>query len=415
MNNLIIITNNYPYGKGEEFFETEIKYTSQYFNEINLISLGDIRLHRRETPDNVYVHNLNIPYGYLSKLMSLRHIFRLDFLEELLMLRKFKIRLSFKLLKSVLTINHQSSKIFSVIDSIMTNNKFAKDTFLYSYWLTASAHAIVEYKKKNGYKIKTFSRVHEGDLYFESNPLSYLPYRFKIISGLDMVYPVSDHGMVYLQNKFKLYNLINFKVSRLGVFNYNFLNNSSDDNVFRVLTCSHIVPRKRLQLIIEALSRINEINVHWTHIGDGPQKELIVEFAEKKLMNKQNITYNFEGRLKNSEVSNYYFKNPVDLFINVSVSEGVPVSIMEAMSYSVPVIATDVGGNGEIVNNFNGLLISSNPSIIEIADSVCKFASMQSEDISSYRKCARSTFINYYNSDINYPNFYKELYNDLYK
>ncbi|NMC40567.1 MAG: glycosyltransferase, partial [Bacteroidales bacterium] len=44
-------------------------------------------------------------------------------------------------------------------------------------------------------------------------------------------------------------------------------------------------------------------------------------------------------------------------FINVSSSEGVPVSVMEALSFGIPVIATDAGGTSEIVNNTNGRLI----------------------------------------------------------
>ena len=45
---------------------------------------------------------------------------------------------------------------------------------------------------------------------------------------------------------------------------------------------------------------------------------------------------------------------PVDLFLTVSANEGIPVSIMEAQSFGIPVIATDVGGISEIVNNVNG-------------------------------------------------------------
>ena len=39
----------------------------------------------------------------------------------------------------------------------------------------------------------------------------------------------------------------------------------------------------------------------------------------------------------------------IDLMLNTSSSEGVPVSIMEAYFHGIPVVATDVGGNNEIV------------------------------------------------------------------
>ena len=45
----------------------------------------------------------------------------------------------------------------------------------------------------------------------------------------------------------------------------------------------------------------------------------------------------------------YYKNNIIDIFINLSASEGIPVSIMDAISFGIPCIATNVGGTGEIV------------------------------------------------------------------
>lgn len=44
----------------------------------------------------------------------------------------------------------------------------------------------------------------------------------------------------------------------------------------------------------------------------------------------------------------------------MSLSEGIPVSIMEAISFGIPIIATNVGGNAEIVNDETGVLIPVN-------------------------------------------------------
>ena len=61
------------------------------------------------------------------------------------------------------------------------------------------------------------------------------------------------------------------------------------------------------------------------------------------------------------------------MFINVSSTEGIPVSIMEAMSFGIPVIATAVGGTPEIVNNENGYLLSKDPSAKELAEVIQNF------------------------------------------
>ena len=47
-----------------------------------------------------------------------------------------------------------------------------------------------------------------------------------------------------------------------------------------------------------------------------------------------------------------------DLFLLYSLWEGLPLSILEAMSYGLPIIASDIKGNRELVDNNNGYLIS---------------------------------------------------------
>ena len=86
----------------------------------------------------------------------------------------------------------------------------------------------------------------------------------------------------------------------------------------------------------------------------------------------------------------YYSSHPIDLFVNVSETEGVPVSIMEAFSYSIPCFATDVGGTGEIVNRSNGHLAHKNFACRELADSII---SIREISVSmGLRQNARDTF-----------------------
>jgi glycosyltransferase involved in cell wall biosynthesis len=49
----------------------------------------------------------------------------------------------------------------------------------------------------------------------------------------------------------------------------------------------------------------------------------------------------------------------MDIYIQLSLNEGLSLSILEAMMAGKPVVATDVGGNSEIIKNeVNGLLIT---------------------------------------------------------
>lgn len=58
--------------------------------------------------------------------------------------------------------------------------------------------------------------------------------------------------------------------------------------------------------------------------------------------------------------------NAMDVYLNTSLSEGLSIAIIEAMASGLPVIATDVGGNPEVVENgVNGFLVPSrNPQAL---------------------------------------------------
>lgn len=136
---------------------------------------------------------------------------------------------------------------------------------------------------------------------------------------------------------------------------------SSTDDKFRILTCSGISDVKRLNTLAQALSLYQGTRIiEWTIIGDGTAAEKLrqsVGFIDKRFVSVKML-----GFIPNNEVHEYYIKNAVDLFVNVSSSEGLPVSIMEAMSYGIPALATDVGGNREIVSSSTGYLIDANIS-----------------------------------------------------
>ena len=105
-------------------------------------------------------------------------------------------------------------------------------------------------------------------------------------------------------------------------------------------------------MIIEALSKISH-NIEWLHIGDGEELDSLKWIAKNKL--PSNIKYSFSGYIENEKITDIYVKDGYHAFINVSETEGIPVSIMEALSCSVPIIATDVGGVSEMLHdNENG-------------------------------------------------------------
>ena len=107
--------------------------------------------------------------------------------------------------------------------------------------------------------------------------------------------------------------------------------------------------------------------------------------------------------ISHDDVMNYYKEHHFDLFINMSTSEGVPVSIMEAMSFGIPILATDVGSTAEEVPEQVGELLSPNPSIEEITTKI--------RLILSSKYSPREFWNKNYNADKNYSEFANMLYN----
>lgn len=140
------------------------------------------------------------------------------------------------------------------------------------------------------------------------------------------------------------------------------------------MTVSQLIQRKRVDLVLSALtefaSKNKDVNVRWTHFGTGDmEKDLKMKASSIDIPNMRTT---FMGYVPNVEIMQFMEESKVDVFINLSTSEGVPVSIMEAQSYGIPVIATNVGGTGEIIDKDNGILLSPCPTLEDVVSALEK-------------------------------------------
>ncbi|WP_307364732.1 glycosyltransferase [Peribacillus cavernae] len=277
-----------------------------------------------------------------------------------------------------------------------------QDFIYYSYWLTPSALALAILKEE-GKITRAISRVHGGDLYAERHSPAYIPFQGKVISALDRTYPISENGLKYLAQKHSgMENKL--LVQRLGTeptLDFAQINWNKQSDSLRVVSCSYLKPVKRIHLLAEALKHCH-FPVEWTHIGDGPQREQI-EGVVKTI--PEQIKVKMLGNKTNDEIMELYRTHEFDLFVNVSESEGIPVTIMEAFSFGIPVLATDVGGTSEVVNADNGILLQKDIEPLDIATQLTNFYSMQIEEKAVKGKMAYSTWNNSYNADKNYTKF----------
>jgi len=112
--------------------------------------------------------------------------------------------------------------------------------------------------------------------------------------------------------------------------------------------------------------------------------------------------------MSNEEILAFYKETPIDLFISLSEAEGVPVSMMEAISYSIPILSTDVGGCKEIVIEETGILIPLHTEMSKVAKIIKEFKDSP-RNTSEFRKGVRKFWDNNFNVKKNYTSLFETI------
>ncbi|MFH1931646.1 MAG: glycosyltransferase [Pseudomonadota bacterium] len=121
-----------------------------------------------------------------------------------------------------------------------------------------------------------------------------------------------------------------------------------DNDTLLVGIIGRLAPIKNHKMFFDAAKKFIEHNkntpVVFAIIGDGEMREKLEAYCQKQGLTGQVIFYGWE-----KNVASVYAD--LDILALTSLSEGTPVSIIEAMASSVPVIATDAGGVIELLGD----------------------------------------------------------------
>jgi glycosyltransferase involved in cell wall biosynthesis len=350
---LFLFTNSFPYGNGEQYLNDEFILLEQKFTNIFVLPINVIG-EKRIGFESVEVVNLN------NELKISKTSMVYNFFQYLTLIKHEGVSLSLNNLKSI---HHAWSASEFILDFILRNKIDFHNVTVYSYWFFHSA-LIAGFSKKRVPLIKAVSRAHMGDVYDEIIPMKFPTLKLKY---LDSVITISDHARNYLTDKFPDFTEKVF-CSRLGVLDRGINPTINDHSCFTIVTCSSVTKRKRIEEIAEAIGQLKN-NIKWVHFGDGNQMQSL---KSKVKLFPNNIKVILMGWVPNNDVLEFYKKNTINLFINLSFQEGIPVSIMEAISFGVPILAFDVYGLKEIVNDVNGVLLPVDSKSSDIAMSISK-------------------------------------------
>lgn len=189
------------------------------------------------------------------------------------------------------------------------------------------------------------------------------------------------------------------------------LNKSHNNNRINILNVATIHPRKNQMMLLKGasqlLSKYPNIQISFAgSIGDKAYFDECQEFVSNNNLSK-NVT--FLGWQDN--VSKLMRQN--DFLVLCSNNEGIPYVIHEAMHLNLPVIATDVGGIPEIVQDrINGFLVRKGnlDELITVLDEC--FACIGTEVISKIKESAYSTVNGKFSLE-NWSRSYNELFSYL--
>lgn len=353
MKTLFLFTNTFPCDNSlEHYIEYELPFLSKKFDKIIIIP-GDFGKTKVPIPSNVEVINI---YSHLYFQNSIwRLIKSIPLLLSILSYEFFHTRISKlywikQLPKSLYTL-YNAIEAASALDLIRKEKKLSlNETFFYSYWLYHSS-LILAVAKRKGYIDSFISRGHQADVYEEANKYKNLfkSYKLKYINKLFLI---SDHAKNYLLKKYPQH-AEKYITAYLGVKDNGL--NPHNNKEFTILSCSKYAEHKRVHLIPQILSLVN-FPITWIHIGDGPKfDKQLVEYALSKC--GSNVSIHFPGYIRNHDLPKEYKKQGIDVFLNVSSLEGLSVAVMEAISYGITVIATDVNATNEVANEQSGYIV----------------------------------------------------------
>jgi glycosyltransferase involved in cell wall biosynthesis len=164
----------------------------------------------------------------------------------------------------------------------------------------------------------------------------------------------------------------------------------SRDQGFTIVTVGRLVPAKNylglLQSVALALREVRDLKL-WI-IGDGREADML-----KNMAAELGITSAVRFFGEQSAVGDWL--NSADLFVSSSISEGLPISILEAMAAGLPTIVTNVGGMPEVLELSGAGKVVPVENVPLLAQAIVEFAS-QREELSKLGQRARDCYLQYF-------------------
>jgi glycosyltransferase involved in cell wall biosynthesis len=170
-----------------------------------------------------------------------------------------------------------------------------------------------------------------------------------------------------------------FKVvyNGLEIVNVNSVKTKNKSLKYNLLTVARLYKLKGIQDVLRALHHLKNRdlvdNFIYNVVGTGPYEEELKALVIKyNLVDNVNIT----GYVDIDVLTSYY--TSADFFILTSHNEAMGIVLLEALSYNLPIIGSNIGGIPEVVDSNIGILVEKG-NHIEIAQAILKMSATLNE------------------------------------
>lgn len=185
---------------------------------------------------------------------------------------------------------------------------------------------------------------------------------------------ISDYNRHYVESQYGDVAESKIKIVRCGIEPASIPGRAtrSDPKSIEILSIGQMNARKGFHILLEACSQLVDLGVelHCTIVGDGEERGRLEEIhRRKKLEGKVELV----GAKTQEEIRSYF--EAADIFVLPCVisrngwRDGIPVVLMEAMAWRIPVVTTDILGLPElVVSEETGILVKpEDPEALALA------------------------------------------------
>jgi len=179
----------------------------------------------------------------------------------------------------------------------------------------------------------------------------------------NLVITVTPYIKEIIKKKWKIKNILVIN-NGIDFKQFKFNKKKINKSLFKILYVGRLTKQKNIDKIINAIPLVRN-KIQFDIVGDGEEENSLKKLA----LNKDIKNVLFHGTKNKKELNKFY--NISNVLLLVSDFEGQSLTLLEAMATGTPIIASNVEGTRDIIqNNYNGLLVE--PTSEKIAQAIEK-------------------------------------------